>query len=240
MKKILFLIGILATTTLQARQSSYLYFADKNGLMDSLEVAIDLTDEERASIPEWSYDETVNAIQDSVHWVWLWSSGVTVYYGGDWGSMTFSRTYPYKPYGGHIEGGKRYLYLPADRLPVTITWNKQFYIDNNLQGSVLSDMICWFDAGCDDDDLPQEILSSTDSCVVHYTYMEGDLWCTYSDWDGLIVKQIGLSIGTLDNLSQGVGSVNSEDSSATKIFHNGQILIQRGDKVYTLQGQEVK
>ena len=71
MKKILFLIGILATTTLQARQSSYLYFADKNGLMDSLEVAIDLTDEERASIPEWSYDETVTAMQDSVHWVWL-------------------------------------------------------------------------------------------------------------------------------------------------------------------------
>ena len=63
MKKILFLIGILATTTLQARQSSYLYFADKNGLMDSLEVAIDLTDEERASIPEWSYDETVTAIK---------------------------------------------------------------------------------------------------------------------------------------------------------------------------------
>ena len=53
MKKILFLIGILATTTLQARQSSYLYFADKNGLMDSLEVAIDLTDAESASIPEW-------------------------------------------------------------------------------------------------------------------------------------------------------------------------------------------
>ena len=120
MKKILFLIGILATTTLQARQSSYLYFADKNGLMDSLEVAIDLTDEERASIPEWSYDETVTAMQDSVHWVWLW-------YNGSWESKTFSQTYAYKPYGGYIEGGKRYLYLPADRLPVTIKWGKQFY-----------------------------------------------------------------------------------------------------------------
>lgn len=30
------------------------------------------------------------------------------------------------------------------------------------------------------------------------------------------------------------------DSSAQKILHNGQIFLLRGDKVYTLQGQEVK
>ena len=28
--------------------------------------------------------------------------------------------------------------------------------------------------------------------------------------------------------------------STSKFFHNGQILIRRGEKVYTLQGQEVR
>ncbi len=37
-----------------------------------------------------------------------------------------------------------------------------------------------------------------------------------------------------------VSNTKAEESSATKILRNGQIFILRGDKTYTLQGQEVK
>ena len=39
---------------------------------------------------------------------------------------------------------------------------------------------------------------------------------------------------------QGVEEVLSNQVPSTKILHNGQILILRGEKTYTLQGQEVK
>ena len=40
--------------------------------------------------------------------------------------------------------------------------------------------------------------------------------------------------------SQGIEDVQGNNVQCTKIVHNGQILILRGDKTYTLQGQEVK
>ena len=40
--------------------------------------------------------------------------------------------------------------------------------------------------------------------------------------------------------AQGVEEVLSNQVPSTKILHNGQVLILRGEKTYTLQGQEVK
>ena len=40
--------------------------------------------------------------------------------------------------------------------------------------------------------------------------------------------------------SQGIEDLQGDDVQCTKILHNGQILILRGNKTYTLQGQEVK
>ncbi len=37
-----------------------------------------------------------------------------------------------------------------------------------------------------------------------------------------------------------IENVVSEQSSATKIFHNGQMYILRGERVYDLQGRLVK
>ena len=37
-----------------------------------------------------------------------------------------------------------------------------------------------------------------------------------------------------------IENININHQTANKILHNGQILILRGDKTYTLQGQEVK
>jgi hypothetical protein len=39
---------------------------------------------------------------------------------------------------------------------------------------------------------------------------------------------------------QGVEEVQSDQLQSTKLLRNGQILILRGDKIYTVQGQEVK
>ncbi|MBQ7631880.1 MAG: hypothetical protein IJS82_03880 [Paludibacteraceae bacterium] len=45
--------------------------------------------------------------------------------------------------------------------------------------------------------------------------------------------------GECDNITA-VENVISDSPSATKIYHEDQILIKSGEKVYTLQGQEVK
>ena len=39
---------------------------------------------------------------------------------------------------------------------------------------------------------------------------------------------------------QGIEDVRGNNLQTTKILHNGQIFILRGEKVYTLQGQEVR
>ena len=41
-------------------------------------------------------------------------------------------------------------------------------------------------------------------------------------------------------VSEGIEDFNAEDSTPQKIMLNGQIFILRGEKVYTLQGQEVR
>ena len=233
MKHMFFLFCILAAAFVQASQSTFLYFEDKNGLRDSLEIVIGLTEEEIDSLPKWSYDATIQGMNDSIHWVWLWNEGSLQ-------AMTFSRVYAYRPYNGYIEYGKKYLYLPADRLPVTITWNRQFYIENNLEGSVLSDMPSWFDVGCDDMSLSSVILSQAGSCELEYTYIEEETSCTYRKWSGLIVKQVGLSIGTLENLSLGLETISPNEISVSKILRDGQLFIIRDDKTYTLTGQEVR
>jgi hypothetical protein len=45
---------------------------------------------------------------------------------------------------------------------------------------------------------------------------------------------------TSEGKATGIEDVQGNDVQCTKVLHNGQILILRGDKVYTLQGQEVK
>ena len=39
---------------------------------------------------------------------------------------------------------------------------------------------------------------------------------------------------------QGVGAVQSNQVQCTKVVRDGQIFILRGDKTYTLQGQEIR
>lgn len=45
---------------------------------------------------------------------------------------------------------------------------------------------------------------------------------------------------TSEGVTTGVDNVPSDDVPCTKVIRNGQIYILRGEKVYTLQGQEVK
>ena len=39
---------------------------------------------------------------------------------------------------------------------------------------------------------------------------------------------------------QGIENVPTNRVQSTKILRDGQLLIQRGEKIYTLQGQELK
>ena len=232
MKRIYLLLCICMTIVVQAQQSTFIYFEDKNGFKDSIEIAIGLTDEQIADIPELGIGEAYIALKEGPHWVWI--DGPHDY--------MMSRVYAYKPYDGFIEKGRQNLWIRADRLPITISWDKQFFVNNNnLMGSVLSDWNIWFESGCEDEDVPIVKLAFEESYIVHYTYVENASYnCTYQNWlKTVLVKRIGLSVGTIYNYGESIEIVPN-GLSATKILRDGQIFILRGEKTYTVTGQEVR
>ena len=66
-----------------------------------------------------------------------------------------------------------------------------------------------------------------------------DLTMTSKDSEGQTLAEKTVSFTTTGG-EQGVEDVQSNNAPCTKILRNNQILILRGDKVYTLQGQEVR
>lgn len=215
-------------------QLTTLYFEDKNGQKDSLIVVVNISDEQINALPAYSYLGVRYAFETKSHWAWLRM-------GESYGNWNFSRYYTYQPYDSYIENGKRNLYIPADRLPVTITWNRQFFMKNNLTGSVLSDMLSWFDVGCRDVELHMYLLAEHESVVLHNTYSENDENCTYTTWENIgLMKQVGLSVGTSYNFKQALESVENPIPSATKIFRDGQLLIERDGRTYTVTGQRIR
>ena len=234
MKKVIISFTLL---TLQAvvlfgncSPATTLYFEDKNGLKDSLIILLQPSEEEAATIQEVSQDVALQAMKDSTRWVWLTRN---------WREKdAYSNTYSYQPYAGHMSWGMERIYIPADRLPVTITWDQQFFIDNSLITSVLSDMKSWFDAVCGEEDLHAQWLTQANSCVLHNKY-SGTPGCTFEKWGEVLVKVLGLSVGTDKN--QAVESISADDrSSASKTLHDGVLYIIRPDgKTYTSTGTEV-
>ena len=101
----------------------------------------------------------------------------------------------------------------------------------------------WFDVGCPDGVLLSEVyLTRTDSCIIHYTYNENVDPCSYEYLEGIggmLVKTIGLSLGTSSNILWDVEQTYS-GISATKILRDGHIYIQRGDKAFNITGTEIK
>ena len=230
MKRIYFLLGILFAMQTYAQQSTFMYFEDKNGLKDSLEIIVGLTDEQIDQLPYYTADEAVQALRDSTHWVLLGTGG-----------RKYSQTYPYTPYYGMIEGKRRNMYISANRLPVTISWDKQFFIENGLTHSVMSDMGSWFDCSCLDGEIYKLLLVEADSCIVHNTY-DGNL-CSYDYFEGnyfeesMLVKWIRIALGAGTNPIEGIEAIPSDTPSASKQLRDGHIFILRGDKTYTLTGQ---
>ncbi len=215
----------------QAQQSTYLYFEDKNGVKDSLQVVIAQSNEDISTAPPMELAEVKQAIMDSTYFIVIRPNVFR---------QEFYRTYTYTPYGGYIENRRKDILIPADRLPVTITWDKQFFMDTELL-SVLSDMPCWFDVGCRDQSMQTTWLAKADTCIVYNSL--GEDMCTYEylDMDNgeVIVKNVGFSIGTKQNLDEAIEHLETAPS-ATKVLRDGQILILRNGKTYTMQGQEVK
>ena len=74
------------------------------------------------------------------------------------------------------------------------------------------------------------------------TGLEGNTSYTYSvtakDVNGNVLLKQSVDFST--GVAQGIEDVLSDQVQCTKVIKNGQILILRGDKTYTLQGQEVK
>ncbi len=243
MRHIYFLLSIFVAVSVQAQQFSHLYFEDKNGLKDSLQIAVCMSDDEFTGV---QLTEAEQALFDSTYWVML-KDGRWEGEGNKWESYhyiwSYSRVYTYKPYTGWAETKKQSILIPADRLPVTISWDKQFFNDNGLSNSVMWDGHSWFDVGCEDGDLEslesEVYLTRTDSCIIHYTYNEYVDPCSYEYLGGMLVKTIGLSLGTSSNILWDVEQTYS-GISATKILRDGHIYIQRGDKTFNITGTEIK
>ena len=237
MKRV-FIIFCLIPILVQAQQFTTIRIEDKNGLKDSVFVACGLSDEQIDSIPFYTTDQVYQSWQDSSsHWAWIEVVECCEQY-----QIKYGQTYIYKPYGGYIDGGRRNIIFPADRLPVTITWDKQFFIDNNLKGSVISDMSAWFDCVAGDEEIRGFIpLIESDTCTLHNTSDRVDYqWGSYRYIEDLFVKFIGLSIGTIDNLSQSISKVQRGDVQCTKVIRDGQLLIECNGKTYNAQGAEVR
>lgn len=66
-----------------------------------------------------------------------------------------------------------------------------------------------------------------------------DLTITSKDNNGSILDTQTVAFFT-SNIATGIDNTQSDQVQSTKVVRNGQIYILRGDKTYTLQGQEVK
>ena len=73
----------------------------------------------------------------------------------------------------------------------------------------------------------------TNDCPIYVPY--GTIDAYTSAWPEYAHRIFSMPLDALIT-----GSVNIEETSTRKIIRNGRILILRGEKVYTLQGQEVK
>ena len=67
-----------------------------------------------------------------------------------------------------------------------------------------------------------------------------DLTITSKDNSGTTLDTKTISFNTSGDVPQGIEDVQGNNVQCTKVVRNGQIFILRGDKTYTLQGQEVK
>nr|MCR4663927.1 leucine-rich repeat domain-containing protein [Paludibacteraceae bacterium] len=67
-----------------------------------------------------------------------------------------------------------------------------------------------------------------------------NLTMTAKDSKGDTIDEKEMSFTTKGGIPTSVDDVQPDNVQTSKVFRNGQILILRGDKTYTLQGQEVK
>ena len=223
---VLAIVAVAAYT----QQSTTLYFTDKNGLQDSLFVVIGLSDDEIAALPVYTPEEAEQAVRDSVHWVWLWNYME---------QTTLSRVYAYKPYEGNMGKAKEWIFFPDDRIPVRISWDKQFFINNDLKHSYITDWVCE-DAVCGGEEIHYLLLTSADSCSLQNTYPTAE--CTYDCWsfDGICLKVLTFAVGTSENdIYEAIDNIPAS-ASAVKALRDGQLYIIRDGKMYTIQGIEVK
>ena len=232
MKHFYFFLCVLFSVVAQAHQSTFLHFEDKNGQKDSIEIVVGLTDEEAAAVPAFSVDEAEQAMKDSTRWVWL-EKFITL------SDIEYGQTYIYKPYNGSFFNKRSYILFPADRLPVTVSWDKQFFIDNDLTTSVMSDMISWFDAVCYDEVIMW--LANSEVCVFTNEAREHGELCTFEYFgkEEFLVKVVGLAIGSSNN-KETIEIVGDNTPSATKFLRDGRVLIERNGHTYTLTGTEVR
>ena len=242
-KSILYLIGVFAfigTSRVGAElQSTRLYFEGKNGLQDSLEIALGLTEDEIGALPLLPLDSVLLSINDSTHWVWLTKMAETVVEGKKTFVPHGYRTYVYQPYTGNIERGKQRFYIPAGRMPVIIRWDKHFFTENGLIGSLISDAISWDVMGDDEeyhDGLP---LAYNDSCIIHGVPEETAYAAsTYDCWgEDLYLKQAALMLGTSANTKfQAIDNIPTEPSSPVKLLRDGQLYLMYKGIMYNVQG----
>jgi len=225
----LIVLAIVAVAA-YSQQSTMLYFTDKNGLTDSLSVVIGLSDEEIAALPVYTPAEAEQAVRDSVHWVWL----CTGKYPG-----IYKREYAHKPYEGYMNKAEEMILFPNDRIPVRISWDKQFFINNGLKHSYITDWMCE-DVVCGGEEIHYLLLTSADSCSLQNTYPTAE--CTYDCWsfDGICLKTLRFAVGTSKNdIWLDINNIPAS-ASAVKALRDGQLYIIRDGRTYNAQGMRAE
>lgn len=176
--------------------TTWIYFTDKDGIRDSLLVGMD--PEATFGVDEkW---ETVMTTQDIDKWKekTFWAC---FKFDGNQEEPYYTRSNIVPPLARCeiIGKGAFTIIFPADRLPVTISWNKEAFAAPDREYSTLSDLLQWFDVTADNNDNVEITMSKEDHVTLYY-FNEDLIRNQYDDIiEKRMMRRIDMAFGDKSN-----------------------------------------
>ena len=247
MKKLLSIIFALTIVNIASAQqyTTSLYFEDKDGNIDSLIVSLDNdasfspTDEGETT---YTTEQMLSVVNSGGKWAWIRHQ----YYDKEsksW-SILFTQTNIVPPLATNnsLESAKFDIIVPFDRLPITISWNKDFFNTPSLKKSLITDMVSWFDVISEYTSIfPPIIMSLESSAVINpvpeeYWQEEGSLLSLSKNYNTYF-KQISMAFAPETYTS--VEQINTPKQGKL-VFDNGNMFILHNNHIYNILGTKVQ